>query len=235
MHLAALIFDVDGTLAETEELHRRAFNETFAAHGYDWYWSRDLYGRLLKVTGGKERLRVWMDDIGRAATDRDLSALHGEKTERFVALLSSGTLELRPGVARIIDEARATGLRLAIATTTSPANVEALVRSVWKRPANDVFEVIAAGDEVDRKKPAPDVYYLALRRLGLAAQAVLAFEDSSNGLRSAVAAGLRTVVTPSIYTFDDDFTGAAVLLPDLAAFDPFDWQATNTAAGAAGG
>jgi len=235
MQLAALIFDVDGTLAETEELHRRAFNETFAAHGYDWHWSRDLYGRLLKVTGGKERLRVWVDDIGHAATDRDLAALHREKTERFVVLLSSGTLELRPGVARIIEEARVTGLRLAIATTTSPANVEALARSVWKRPANDVFEVIAAGDEVDHKKPAPDVYHLALRRLGLSAQAVLAFEDSSNGLRSAIAAGLRTVVTPSIYTLEDDFTRADVILPDLAAFDPFDWQATNTAADADGG
>lgn len=221
MSLAALIFDVDGTLAETEELHRAAFNAAFADAGLGWHWTRDIYRRLLKVTGGKERIAAWCAEIGDPLTPGDIAVLHADKTNRYSGMMATGQIALRPGVARLRAEARTRGVALAVATTTTRANVEALTRAVWSATAAEIFEVIAAGDEVAAKKPAPDVYLMALRRLGIAADAALAFEDSRNGLLSARGAGLRTVITPSIYTLGEDFGGALMVLPDLARFDPY--------------
>lgn len=212
--LEALIFDVDGTLAETEELHRRAFNDSFAEWRLDWYWGRADYTRLLKTTGGKERIAAHMVEIG--ASGVDIAGLHRAKTARYTALMAAGGLALRPGVAALISDARAQGVRLAIATTTSRPNVEALCAACFDAPAAEVFEVIAAGDEVAAKKPAPDVYNLALKRLGLPASACLALEDSRNGVLSARGAGLRVLVTPSAYTASEDFTGAWRVIPSLA-------------------
>lgn len=221
MTLAALIFDVDGTLAETEELHRAAFNAAFAEARLGWRWSRETYGRLLKVTGGKERIAAWCGEIGHPVTAGEIAELHACKTRHYAAMMAAGRITLRPGVARIVAEACARGVALAIATTTSRENVEALARAVWGATACEMFDVIAAGDEVAAKKPAPDVYSLALRRLGIGPEAALAFEDSRNGLLAALGAGLRTVITPSLYTVDEDFTGAAQILPDLEDFRPF--------------
>lgn len=214
----ALIFDVDGTLAETEELHRRAFNDTFAENGLGWHWSRADYARLLKTTGGKERIARHMADIGADPTSVDIRALHKAKTARYTALMAAGEIALRPGVQAVMDAARAQGQRLAIATTTSRPNVEALAQAVWNKPAGEIFEVLACGDEVAAKKPAPDVFLLAVERLGLPAADCLAFEDSRNGLLSSLAAGLDVVVTPSSYTEGEDFTGAARVLPDLTHY-----------------
>ena len=214
----ALIFDVDGTLAETEELHRRAFNETFAEHGLDWHWTRADYTRLLKTTGGKERIAAYMAEIGAAGLD--IPALHRAKTDRYTALMGLGAMVLRPGVAEVIARARAAGLRLAVATTTSRPNVEVLSEACFGRPAGQVFDVIAAGDEVAAKKPAPDVYLLALDRLGLPGPDCLAIEDSRNGVLSACGAKVPVVVTPSAYTEGEDFTSAHAVLPDLTQFDP---------------
>ncbi|MEZ5878685.1 MAG: HAD family hydrolase [Tepidamorphaceae bacterium] len=216
MTLKAIIFDVDGTLAETEEAHRKAFNETFANAGIDWRWSIEDYTRLLKTTGGKERMRRHREDIGAGApSDDEIARLHAEKTALYCCLISSGAVPLRPGVAAWIDEARAAGIRLAIATTTNRPNVDALSQAVWGCPAEEVFEVIAAGDEVGAKKPAPDVFLLALQRLGFGPGEAVAVEDSENGLRSAKAAGLRVAVTPSIYTRNDAFEDADWVLPSL--------------------
>lgn len=216
--IRALIFDVDGTLAETEELHRRAFNETFAERGLGWHWSRDDYARLLKTTGGKERIARHMAEIGADPASVDIPALHKAKTARYTALMAAGEVTLRPGVQAVLDTARQKGQRLAIATTTSRPNVEALSLAIWQRPAEEVFEVLACGDEVTAKKPAPDVFVLALDRLDLPAAECIAFEDSVNGLRSALGAGLDVIVTPSSYTEDEDFTGAARVLPDLTRY-----------------
>lgn len=221
--LAALIFDVDGTLAETEEAHRAAFNAAFAAAGLGWHWSMADYGRLLTTTGGKERMARWRKERGSGPSDATIAALHGEKTARYAALMAGGGLMARPGVLALVAAGRAAGLRLAVATTTSPGNVEALAQALWGRAAGDVFDVIAAGDEVAAKKPAPDVYALALRRLGLPAAAALAFEDSRNGVLSARGAGLRVVVTPSAYTAGEDFAGASEVLADLTGFDLTRW------------
>ncbi|MFB2531460.1 HAD family hydrolase [Paracoccus sp. p3-h83] len=219
--MKALIFDVDGTLAETEEAHRAAFNEAFAAHGLNWHWSVETYRILLRTTGGKERIAAFQAGLPAPVLDTArIAALHVDKTARYTALLVDGGLALRPGVAELIDEARAAGLRLAVATTTSRPNVEALALCCWGRPADEVFDVIAAGDEVAAKKPAPDVFQLALNRLGLPPGDCLAFEDSRAGLTSAKGAGLRVVLTPSTYTEGDDFAGADLLvdrMPGLAA------------------
>jgi HAD superfamily hydrolase (TIGR01509 family) len=222
MIFEAVVFDVDGTLAETEEIHRQAFNEAFAAVGLPWVWDEALYEALLKVTGGKERILHY------AARHRpeELDAIrprvpeiHRVKTERYGALVDAGALGLRPGVARLVAEASAAGLKLAIATTTTRANVAALLGRALPLSGRRLFAVIAAGDEVAAKKPAPDVYALAVERLGLRAEACLAIEDSYNGVASARAAGLSVIATPSLYTAGDRFDGALSVVSDLGEPD----------------
>lgn len=218
----ALIFDVDGTLAETEELHRRAFLRAFAEDGLDWVWSIDLYRQLLRVTGGKERIRHYMDRAAIPASivpPERLARLHARKTEIYGELMRSGACTLRPGVERTIREAHADGRVLAICTTTSRPNVDALLAVTLGDAAPAMFAAIVTGEDVAAKKPAPDAYFLALRQLALPAEACLAFEDSANGLAAARAAHVPTLVTPSLFTAHERFDGAARLLPDLAAFD----------------
>ncbi|MCA0043651.1 HAD-IA family hydrolase [Celeribacter litoreus] len=217
MTLKALIFDVDGTLAETEEAHRHAFNETFEAAGLGWHWDRETYTALLKITGGKERMRHYRETLGaELPTDNEIATLHETKTRTYADILARGDLTLRPGVREVIEVARARGLKLAVATTTNRPNVDALCQCGWGRPANEVFDVVAAGDEVANKKPAPDVYLLALLRLSLPAHACLAFEDSENGVTSAQRAGLRVIATPSAYTASDDFSSAEACVDHLS-------------------
>ncbi len=217
----ALIFDVDGTLAETErDGHRPAFNAAFRDAGLPWRWDVETYGELLAVTGGKERLRFYaerhdLDFLRPPNADERIKVLHAAKTRHYLAMLEAGQIPLRPGVARLIAEARAAGVRLAIATTTTPDNVTTLLRTALAPDASAWFEAIGAGDIVPHKKPAPDIYLWVLDRLGLPAEACLAIEDSANGLKSAMAARLPTVVTRSVYTADHDFTGAQAVLPDL--------------------
>ncbi|MCB1329303.1 MAG: HAD-IA family hydrolase [Maritimibacter sp.] len=216
--LAALIFDVDGTLAETEELHRQAYNETFAAAGLGWHWSRDDYHWLHRTTGGKERMRHYRDSRGdNAPSVAEIAAIYARKTLRYGDLVAGGGLTLRPGVRELVAAARAAGLRLGVATTTGNPNVDALCLACWGQPAAEIFDAVVAGDDVPNKKPAPDAYLRVLELLGVPAEAAIAFEDSRNGLVSALGAGLRVVVTPSIYTGGEDFTGAACVLPDLTA------------------
>lgn len=219
--IQALIFDVDGTLADTErDGHRPAFNQAFKEAGLDWYWDVALYGELLAVTGGKERINYYVAryhtelkvDVDFAVT---VAMLHRDKTRIYTELLANGRIPLRPGVKRLLLEARAVGLRLAIATTTTPENVTALLKYTLGEDSLSWFEVVAAGDIVPAKKPAPDVYLWALEKLQLKPDACLAFEDSENGLRSSLGAGLKTVVTINDYTVNHSFDGAAVVLSDL--------------------
>ncbi len=224
MPLSALIFDVDGTLAETEEIHRLAFERTFAEERLDWVWDVDLYRELLRVTGGKERIRHFVATSGVAPIDEArVARLHERKNEIYGEIVRGGGAGLRPGVAALIERARAAGLRLALSTTTSRSNVAALLAGSFAGMPDDLFDPIVAGEDVALKKPDPEAYHRVLARLGLPAEACLVFEDSWNGLTAARGAGLRTIVTPSLYTAHEDFTGAARVVADLTGFDLADW------------
>lgn len=215
MTLKALIFDVDGTLAETEGAHLQAFNAAFKDAGLDWFWSAELYKILLGTTGGKERMLVYIcEHLGLDTgpwIDR-IPTLHAQKTKHYVDIVKGGGLALRPGVQALMDAGVSAGLTLAIATTTSRPNVDALCRSIWGVQTEDIFKVVACGDEVPNKKPASDVFNLALKKLILPASACIGFEDSYNGMLSSLGAGLTTVVVPSFYTGtytgNGDFSGA---------------------------
>lgn len=233
--LKALIFDVDGTLADTErDGHRIAFNLAFAEAGLGWDWTVDIYQDLLTVTGGKERMQFYLDKYKPEFEEPEdlvsyIADMHKAKTAHYTALLAKGAIPLRPGVERILNEARKEGYRLAISTTTTPANVEALLTHTLGKDSMDWFEVIAAGDIVPAKKPAPDIYHWALEKMKLKADECIAFEDSRNGVLSSLGANLKTIITINDYTKDHDFTGAAIVLdhygePD-AGFNVLDGDA----------
>jgi HAD superfamily hydrolase (TIGR01509 family) len=215
--LQGLIFDVDGTLANTEEGHRIAFNQAFEAAGLDWHWSVELYSQLLAIAGGKERvqhyLRKYQPDFKASQDLSDFIAyIHQLKTNYYLELLQNGTIQLRPGVKRLITEARDAGISMAIATTSILPNVIALLEKYldlsW-------FEIIAAGDIVSAKKPAPDIYNYVLDKMKLPVQNLLVFEDSDNGLIAATAAGLKTIVTVNNYTQQQDLRQAILVVSDL--------------------
>jgi HAD superfamily hydrolase (TIGR01509 family) len=221
--IRALIFDVDGTLAETEEGHRQAFNTAFAEARLDWVWDVDLYRELYSVTGGKERMRRYADMRGMSAaelSDTAIASLHVRKNAHYAELVRAGECPLRPGVKRLIRASRARGLRLAISTTTSRVNIVELVEATLGPDGLALFEAVVSGEDVVAKKPAPDAYLRVLETLALRPDECLAFEDSYNGLLSARAAGVATIVTPSLYTHHETFDGAAMIIPDLTDFDP---------------
>ena len=211
-----MIFDVDGTLAETEEVHREAFNTVFEQAGLGWFWSPEQYRELLKVTGGKERIRHYaqtksMTDI----SDEDIASLHRLKTVRYAELLPHSAT-LRPGVERLIDECLSRSIRLAIATTTTEANVYALDRAVGGALRLQRFEAVVGGITVPEKKPDPKVYQVALEKLGLNPEEAVAIEDAKAGITAAREAGLRCLASPSFYTIEHDLSRATAVVESLA-------------------
>jgi beta-phosphoglucomutase-like phosphatase (HAD superfamily) len=226
MPVKAIIFDVDGTLANTEDAHRIAFNHAFAENGLNWDWDVALYDQLLKVAGGKERIKYFIESFLTGFTrpadhEEFVKHLHKAKTAHYTAMLREGKIPLRPGIKQLIHDAHAAGLTLAIATTTSPENVSGLLEVGLGKDWAGYFAANGCGDIVPHKKPAPDIYFWVLNKLGLPAADCIALEDSSNGLRASLAAGIKTYVTTNSYTRQQDFTGAAGVfenLGDLADF-----------------
>jgi HAD superfamily hydrolase (TIGR01509 family) len=219
--LACILWDVDGTLADTErDGHRVAFNMAFEEAGHDRQWDVPTYGELLAVTGGKERIKF---DIERGDMPEmpyeQIAGLHARKTEHYQGLIAEGRIPLRPGVRRLLEEAYAAGITLGVATTTTPAALDALIEHSLGREWFDRFAVLAAGDIVPAKKPAPDIYTYAMQELGVAPEETLALEDSGNGWLSAKAAGLKCVVTVNDYTRGQDFSGADLVVSELGEPD----------------
>jgi HAD superfamily hydrolase (TIGR01509 family) len=213
----ALIFDVDGTLAETEEVHRRAFNDAFARAGLNWYWDQTTYGALLRVAGGKERIRAFAmrKQTMPLLSNREIAELHQIKTARYAELIATGGCPLRPGVEALLRNARRRSQRLAIVTTTSRANIDALLSVALGEDWAEWFEAIVAGDDVPEKKPATDAYLMMLARLSLPASRCIAIEDSRNGLLAAARAGIPVLFTRSAYFRDDDCSEALLAVDDL--------------------
>lgn len=218
--IKALIFDCDGVLVDTErDAHRVGFNLAFKEMGIDAEWDVDLYGRLLLVAGGKERMRAYFDEFGwpagaesAEARDELIVALHKTKTQITSELVSS--LPVRPGILRIVDEAMAAGVRLGVCTTSNPKFIDAVL-DLFGPERKAAFEFVHAGDVVAKKKPAPDIYLLAQQTLGLDPKECMVVEDSRNGLLAATGAGFPTLITTSTYTVDEDFTGAVRIVPEL--------------------
>ncbi len=226
--LGALIFDVDGTIAETErDGHRVAFNRAFAAKGLGWMWTVEQYGRLLDVAGGKERIAYYADRFMpnfRPPMDMKTFAaeLHALKGKFYRQLIEEGAIGLRPGIRRLIEDCRESGVKLAIATTSSLDSVLPLLQTALEVESVEWFDLIAAGDIVPVKKPAPDIYLHVIREMEIDPDCCLVLEDSQQGLRSAVAAGLKTIVTYNDYTRGQDFRSASLVIDGLGDIDsPF--------------
>lgn len=220
--LAALLFDMDGTIAETEELHRQCFNRAFATFGLPWVWDEVTYLRLLDVPGGRERMAAYArengwPDYGSVADSQPLATLHRWKTAHMADLLASGQsgLTARPGVLRLCREALSAGVALALVTTSQPPVAAQVLRQTLGADIASAFRILVCGTDVRAKKPNPESYTLALSRLGLSPDQAIAIEDSMVGLQAAQAAGLTCVVTESRYTRAHDFAGADAVVSHL--------------------
>ena len=218
--LKALIFDCDGVLVDTErDGHRVAFNRAFREKGLADEWDVALYKELLKIAGGKERMRSYFDSHGWPAGtgDRDgfIQELHRLKTDMFMAIVASGELPLRPGVARLVDEAIRAGVGLAVCSTSNERAVHLVLETMLGLERKARFSAVLAGDVVSKKKPDPEIYTLALKTLNLPAESCIVVEDSRNGFLAARAAGIRCLVTTNGYTEDEDFSGADLVVPEL--------------------
>ena len=224
MAISALLFDCDGVLADTEpDGHRVAFNAAFKEKGFADDWSVDKYGQLLETGGGKERMTAHWDaagwPAGYAGGDERralVKELHLRKTAIFNELIEAGSIPLRAGVLRLIDEALADGVPVGVCSTSSEQAVRNLVRVLMGRERYDALQIFA-GDVVANKKPAPDVYLLAATTMALEPARCVVIEDSSIGLAAAKAAGMKCIITKSSYADREDFTIADEVVDDLDA------------------
>lgn len=226
MSLRAILFDVDGTIADTEALgHRPAYNRAFRELGLPMRWGPKLYRKLLKQPGGRERLKYYFEhytpELGEqsneihANLDQWVGRVHELKSQHFRRYIRRGQVPLRPGVGRLMREAREAGLLLAIVTNASRKTLDPVLRYSLGPEIVDEITVIASGEEVQHKKPAPDIYLLAVQRLGLKPEECVALEDSEMGLKAATAAGVKAVVTVNSDTLEQDFAEASLVVSSL--------------------
>ena len=224
--LTTVIFDMDGTLADTEEVHRQAFNLAFDDFNLNWHWSRKEYADLLVISGGKERMRQYALDCTDFKMPPDLddyvAGIHKLKTSHYARMLVEGHVKLRPGVKRILEECRTTGLKLAIATSSQLSNVTTLMDNNLPSDWESWFDIIVSCDIVEAKKPSPAVYLHVLEKMKVSADECLALEDTRNGFLSAQAAAIKTIITTHYFTQNNDFKGAALIVDNLGEPDaPF--------------
>ena len=224
--LTTVIFDMDGTLADTEEVHRLAFNLAFDDFNLNWHWSRQEYAELLVISGGRERMRQYALDQTDFKMPPDLddyvAGIHKLKTNHYARMLVEGHVTLRPGVRRLLDECRNAGLKMAIATSSQLSNVTTLLDNNLPSNWPSWFEIIASCDIVEAKKPSPAVYQHVMKKMKVSADECLALEDTRNGFLSGQAAGIQTVITTHYFTRNNDFEGAPLVIDSLGEPDaPF--------------
>lgn len=216
MKLKCIIFDVDGTIADTEDLHRQAFNIAFSEYNIDWHWSEEKYRKLLFISGGKERIRKCLAEDKTISKDNNfVEELHKCKSENYRSILASSDIKLRPGIQRLINQAKENNIKLAIATNSSTKNFTTLIRKTLDIEPEKLFNTIVTSNIIMDKKPSPEVYYRALADLELSADSCIAIEDTANGNASAIKAGLHTIITTHAYTKDNDFNGASLVVNNL--------------------
>jgi HAD superfamily hydrolase (TIGR01509 family) len=224
MKLQAILLDLDGTAVDTEELHRLAFNQAFLRFELGWDWDRDSYAELLTISSGPDRVARHIDRLDLPAAEktrlrRIVPLLHAEKTRIYGEMLAGDRVRLRPGIGRLVEEARRAGLAVGLAATSAAANVESVAAAAFGRAGRGAIRAIVTAQQVARRKPAPDLYELLLATLGVPAGAAVALEDSANGVAAAKAAGLLTVATPSRWTRGQDFAAADLVLESLGEPD----------------
>lgn len=211
--MTTLLFGSIGTLADTSELQREAFNEAFAQHGLDWNWSQEEYRALLRDSGGADRIAAYARERG---DDADATAVHRTKSELFQRKLEQGGVQPRAGVVDTINEAVGAGAKIALVTTTSPENVAALGRALDPEVKLDTFALVVDTSDVDRPKPAPDAYRFALQQLDVPGETCVAIEDNVGGVRAATAAGIAVVAFPGENNAGHDFDAAAQRVQELS-------------------
>ena len=221
MKLQGIIFDVDGTIADTEDIHRQAFNKAFVEHGLDLQWSKEKYRQLLFISGGKERIeKCLLEDKTPCKNIEFIEELHRCKSEHYRSILVKSKIKLRPGIQRLISEAKENNIKLGIATNSSTENFTTLIKETLGIKPRELFDTIVTSDIIPNKKPSPEVYYRALKDLKLPANRCIAIEDTANGNDSAIQTGLQTIITTHAYTVDNNFNGASLVLNNLG--DPND-------------
>ena len=217
--MKAVIFGAIGVIAETSDLQRQAFNTAFAEAGLDWFWDVDTYRDLLSINGGQTRLRAYRDaDATRAdVSETVIAAIHDRKTAHYAKIMDDGGLVPRAGVVALMTACKSAGVRTALCTSTSRANVDAIAAGLGSHINFDEFASITTIDKIAAVKPAADAYLHCLNALGLTAHDVIAIEDTPVSMASARAAGIRVIATPGAMTKDQDFSGAHLVVDDLAA------------------
>lgn len=212
--MPAVLFGSISSLADTSELQRQAFNDAFSAYGLDWEWSRDDYRSMLGSNGGAQRIADYAASKG---SDVDAAAVHAKKSEIFQGLLASSSISPREGVLDVVEEVKRSGQKLALVTTTSKANVDALLSALEPHLDADTFDLIVDLDTVSTPKPDPAAYAYALEQLGEDASHAVAIEDNPGGVKAATAAGIDCVAFPNENTAGSDFASATETVDALDA------------------
>lgn len=220
MKLNAILFDVGGTIAESEEIHRVSFNEAFKEFGLNWYWDEAIYRELVFIGGGKERIkhyitRAWPEMLKQKNLTKYIESVHKIKGQIYEEFLNDSQLKARPGIIRLLKELKNEKIRLAIVSDTTEANLINLFKKGLGINPIEWFEILAHGGCTIQKKPSPDIYLWTLERLKLPPESCLAIEDAPRGVDSAIDAGLKVLVTPSIYTLEEKFEKSSLLLSHL--------------------